>query len=103
MVARRKQTRLGTMRFWVRSLTSLSELRTSVAVSCGVGRRRGSDPMLLWLWRRPVAIALIQPLVWELPYAMGAALKSKTKKGLVVCIHLLSDSPKYLGMLITPL
>ena len=27
---------------------------------------------------RPVAVALIQPLAWELPYAMGVALK-KTK------------------------
>ena len=26
-----------------------------VAMSCGVGRRRGLDPMLLWLWRGPVA------------------------------------------------
>ena len=29
------------------------------AVSCGVGRRRGSDPALLWLWCRPVATAPI--------------------------------------------
>ena len=29
---------------------------SSVAVSCGVGRRCGSDPMLLWLWRRPVEL-----------------------------------------------
>ena len=48
-------------------------------MSCGVGRRFGLDPMLLllWLWRRPAAIAPIQPLAWELPYAVGAALKSK--------------------------
>ena len=44
-----------------------------VAVSCGVGRRRGSDPMLLWLWHRPVATAPIRPLAWEPPYAVGAA------------------------------
>ena len=25
---------------------------SGVAVSCGVGRRRGSDLALLWLWRR---------------------------------------------------
>ena len=47
-------------------------------MSCGVGRRHGSDPVLLWLWRRPAAIAPIQPLAWEPPYAAGAALK-KTK------------------------
>ena len=42
-------------------------------MSCGVGHRRGSYPVLLWLWCRPAAIALIQPLAWEPPYAMGAA------------------------------
>ena len=35
--------------------------------------------MLLWLWHRLAATALIQPLAWELPYAVGAALE-KTKK-----------------------
>ena len=50
-------------------------------MSCGVGRRRGSDLVWLWLCRRPAAVALIQPLVWEPPYANGAALKrQKTKK-----------------------
>ena len=37
--------------------------------------------MLLRLWHRLAAAASIQPLAWELPYAMGAALKSKKKKG----------------------
>jgi len=53
-------------------------------MSCGVGCRRGSDPALLWLWRRPVATALIQLLAWEPPYAAGAAQeiakKQKNKK-----------------------
>ena len=35
------------------------------------------DPALLWLWYRPAAVALIQPLAWELPYATGATLKKK--------------------------
>ena len=48
-------------------------------MTCGVGRRRGLDLALLWLWRRPGATALIRPLVWEPPYARGAALE-KTKK-----------------------
>ena len=39
---------------------------------------RSNDPMLLWLWRRPEAIALIQLLPWELPHATGVALKSQT-------------------------
>ena len=37
------------------------------------------DPVLLWLWCRPVAIALIGPLAWEPPYASGVALKRKQK------------------------
>ena len=44
-------------------------------MSCGVGHIHGSDPALLWLWRRPVATAPIRPLAWESPYASGAALK----------------------------
>ena len=49
-----------------------------VAMSCGVGCRRGSDLMLLWLW--PAAVAPIRPLAWECPCAASAALKKKTKK-----------------------
>ena len=50
-------------------------------MSCGVGRGRGSDPVLLWLWRRLAATAPIQPLAWESPYATGAALeKAKRQK-----------------------
>jgi len=49
-------------------------------VSCGVGHRHGSDPALLWLWRRPVAAALIRPLAWEPPYAAGVALEKEKKK-----------------------
>ena len=33
----------------------------------------GSDPALLWLWRRPAATAPIGPLAWEPPCAAGAA------------------------------
>ena len=42
-------------------------------MSCGVGCRHGSDPTLLWLWRRLAATAPTQPLAWEPPYAAGAA------------------------------
>ena len=53
-------------------------------MSCGVGRRRGSDLTLLWLWDRLVATAPIGTLAWELPYVVPAALKrqKKKKKGL---------------------
>ena len=49
------------------------------AVSYGVGCQHGLDLALVWLWRRPAAIALIRPLAWEPPYAAGAALKKKKK------------------------
>ena len=58
---------LGTMQ--ILSLILLSGLRIRVAMSCGVGWRRGSDPVLLWLWCRPEATALIRPLAWEPPHA----------------------------------
>ena len=51
---------------------------SSVAMSCGVGHRRGLDPALLWHWSRPAATAPVRPLVWEPPYALGVALE-KTK------------------------
>ena len=38
-----------------------------------------SDLALLWLWCRPAVIAPIRPLVWEPPYATGAALKKKSR------------------------
>ena len=46
-------------------------------MSCGVGHRCGSAPELVWLRCRPAAIALMQPLSWEPPYAASVALKSK--------------------------
>ena len=46
---------------------------SSIAVSYGVGCRHCLDPA--WLWYRPGAAALTQPLAWGLPCAAGAALK----------------------------
>ena len=70
------------LRVWSLPLLSGLMIRSGVAMSCGVGRRRGSDPTLLWLWRGPVATAPIRPLAWEPPYAVGAAQRNskKTKK-----------------------
>ena len=34
----------------------------------------------MWLWLWPAAVALTQPLAWELPYAADAALKRKKEK-----------------------
>ena len=64
-MAQWKRTSLVSLRIWVTSLASLSGVK---------------DPALLWLWRRPAAAALIQPLTWELPYAADGALKKKKKK-----------------------
>ena len=50
-------------------------------MSCGVRRKRGLDPTLLWLWCRLEARVPIRPLAWEPPYAVGAALgKAKRQK-----------------------
>ena len=46
---------------------------SGVAMSCGIGCRRGSDPMWLWLW--PASAGPIPPLARELPFAVGVALK----------------------------
>ena len=49
-------------------------------MSCGGDHRRSWDLVLLWLWHRPAATALIRPLAWEPPYATGVALKSQKQK-----------------------
>ena len=49
-------------------------------MSCGVGRKCGSDLALLWLWHRPAATAPVQSLALESPYATGVALKRQNKK-----------------------
>ena len=50
-------------------------------MSCGVGRRCGWDPELLWLWLwcRLVATAPTGPLTWEPPFALSETLE-KTKR-----------------------
>ena len=58
-------------------------------MSCGVGRRHGSDMVLLWLWRSLAAVAPIRPLAWEPLYAMGVALKSKKNK--ISCSNIILD------------
>ena len=41
----------------------------------GVSCRHGSNLVLVWLWCRLAAAALIGPLAWQTPYATGAAPK----------------------------
>ena len=49
-------------------------------MSCGLGHTCKPALVLLWLWHRPAATALIQPLAWELPYAVVAALNRQKKE-----------------------
>ena len=70
---------------WIPGLTQLRiqdlrDLDTGLRIQCccelcDVGCRCGSDLVLLWLWHRPAAVALIQPIGWEPPHAVGVALK----------------------------
>ena len=47
------------------------------------------DPALPWLWCRPVATALIQPLDWEPLYAEGVAPPpKKTQTNIYMCVYL---------------
>ena len=69
---------------WVPGLTQWVK-GYGVAMSCGVGHRHGLDLALLWLWYRPAAAALIQPLTWEFPYAACAALKRPNKQTKTYC------------------
>ena len=62
-------------------------------MSCGVGRRRSLDPVLLWLWCRLAATAPIQPLAWEPPYATGAALEKAKINKRWTCLLLPSPPP----------
>ena len=53
-------------------------------MSCGVGHRHNSDPMLLWLWHMPAAVAPLRSLAWEPPYAVGVALKRKKERKKII-------------------
>ena len=62
-------------------------LGSGVAMSCGVGHRRGLDPALLWLWHRLAATAPIRPLAWEPPYAMGVAQEKAKRQKIIIIIE----------------
>lgn len=65
---------------------------SGIAMSSGVGHRHSSDPALLWLQHSLAAVALIQLLAWELPYAADAALKRRKKRECLLLIpHLLAS------------
>ena len=48
---------------------------------------------MLWLWLRTAAVAPIEPLAWEPPYAAGAALKREKKKSRGVASGAHSSAP----------
>ena len=61
-------------------------------MSSGIDHRHGSDPELLWLWRRPATTAMIRPLAWEPLHAVGAALekteRQKNTKNILVSFNI---------------
>ena len=81
-VAQQKQIQLVCKRIWVLALASLAQWVWDPALprAVGVGHRHGLDPESLWLWYRPVAVALIRALSWELLYAWDAAIKKGKKE-----------------------
>ena len=79
-MAQRKRIRLGTMRWRVRSLASLSVLKIPRCreLWCRSQMQLGSHVAVAV--RRLAAVAPIRPLAWEPPHAAGAALKRLKKK-----------------------
>ena len=79
VVVQQKQSQLGTMRFWVQTLaSSLSGLRIlhCCELWCRLQTRLGSSVAVA------LATALIRPLAWDPPYAVGAALEKAKRQGL---------------------
>ena len=79
-VAQQVKNLLASLRMGVPPLAPFSGLRMRHCYKLCLGHRCSSDPLLLWLWCRPAAAALIWFLDWKLPYAVDAAIKKKKKK-----------------------
>ena len=70
---------LGSMRLWVRSLALLGGLRIQHCCDLQCRSQTWLGSVITVAVPRLAAVALIPPLVWKLPYTVGAALKGKTK------------------------
>ena len=81
MIRQQKQIRLVSMRMQVQSLALLSGSRIQCCRELWCRLQMWPGSVLLWPWRRPAAVALIGPLAWEPPYAMGVAVKCKKGGG----------------------
>ena len=66
------------MQVWYLALALLSGIRIWCCHGYGIGHRCSLDPILLWLWHKPMAASVFWPLAWELSYAMSAALEKKS-------------------------
>ena len=78
-MAQRKQIGLVSMRMRVRFLALLSG--PGIWLCHELWCR-----LLVWLWCRLAAVPSIRPLAWELPYAVGVALKKERERE--KCIYL---------------
>ena len=78
------------MRMHIRSLALLSGLRIRCCCELWCRSRCCFDPVFLWLWCRLAAIAAIQPLAWEPPYAVSVTLKRQNPRNCSVKIHIAS-------------
>ena len=65
------------------SISRRQSIRKELSVmSCGVGRRHGSD--LVWLWCRPAAAALIWSLACKRLYATGEVVKKNSNNNQIM-------------------
>ena len=69
MASRKVNPRVHAVAQWVKNLMQCQDVGLipglaqwvkdpGVVTSCSVGRRRGSDPGLVWLWRRQIELQL---------------------------------------------
>ena len=72
---------------------------SGVAMNCDVGCRCDLDPALLWPWHRHAAVAPIQPLAWERPYAAHVVLKCKKKKSSQILQSTSNHSSNFFSLL----